>query len=146
MTDRFKQKMMSQLGDEVFRGKNAFPEYTHLRQNFWNVPRPKRLSKEDSSVCCCSPGIENCSGNVAVGSVLSGCGHECLNRLSYIHCDQKTCPCGILCANKPFHQLEMPKMEVFLTSSKGWGVKAAETIPCGTFIVEYTGEVIDTWK
>lgn len=146
MTDRFKQKMMSQLGDDVFRGKNAFPEYTHLRQNFWNVPRPKRLSKEDSSVCCCSPGIENCSGNVAVGSVLSGCGHECLNRLSYIHCDQKTCPCGILCANKPFHQLEMPKMEVFLTSSKGWGVKAAETIPCGTFIVEYTGEVIDTME
>jgi hypothetical protein len=30
-------------------------------------------------------------------------------------------------------------MEVFLTEDKGWGVRAAQLIPPGTFIVEYAG-------
>lgn len=29
-----------------------------------------------------------------------GCGEECLNRLSYIHCDPKLCPCGPECSNR----------------------------------------------
>lgn len=29
-----------------------------------------------------------------------GCGEECLNRLSYIHCDPKLCPCGLQCSNR----------------------------------------------
>ena len=31
-------------------------------------------------------------------------------------------------------------MEVFLTSNRGWGVKAGEPITRGAFIVEYAGE------
>ena len=41
---------------------------------------------------------------------------------------------------RPFHQLSSPKVDVFLTSNRGWGVRAAEPIPKGTFIVEYAGE------
>ncbi|BDA47993.1 probable histone-lysine N-methyltransferase, H3 lysine-36 and H4 lysine-20 specific isoform at N-terminal half [Coccomyxa sp. Obi] len=73
----------------------------------------------------------------------TGCGENCLNRLSYIHCDPKQCPCGEYCSNRPFHALPMPKTELFLTENRGWGVKAAEHIPRGTFIVEYAGEVIE---
>ncbi len=112
----------------------------------------------------------------------TGCGENCLNRLSYIHCDPKQCPCGEYCSNRcarhtfapetpsaaaslarhqskywtggaaasmmlscgsklcrPFHALPMPKTELFLTDNRGWGVKAAEHIPRGTFIVEYAG-------
>jgi hypothetical protein len=29
-----------------------------------------------------------------------GCGENCLNRLSYIHCDPKQCPCGEHCSNR----------------------------------------------
>lgn len=29
-----------------------------------------------------------------------GCGEECLNRLSFIHCDPKLCPCGHQCGNR----------------------------------------------
>ncbi|KAK9907625.1 hypothetical protein WJX75_007200 [Coccomyxa subellipsoidea] len=72
-----------------------------------------------------------------------GCGENCLNRLSYIHCDPKQCPCGEHCSNRPFHLLPVPKTELFLTDNRGWGVKAAEQIPRGTFIVEYAGEVIE---
>ncbi|GAB4819069.1 hypothetical protein N2152v2_006115 [Parachlorella kessleri] len=73
-----------------------------------------------------------------------GCGDNCLNRLSLIHCDSRTCPCGERCSNRPFWQLDQPGMEVFLTDTKGWGVRAAQPIPRGTFIVEYAGEVINT--
>lgn len=42
---------------------------------------------------------------------------------------------------RPFHALSMPKTELFLTENRGWGVKAAEHIPRGTFIVEYAGSL-----
>jgi hypothetical protein len=29
-----------------------------------------------------------------------GCGEDCLNRLSFIHCDPKLCPCGASCSNR----------------------------------------------
>jgi AWS domain len=41
-----------------------------------------------------------------------GCGEDCLNRHSYIHCDAKLCPAGAACSNRPFHQLRPPQMEV----------------------------------
>ena len=41
-----------------------------------------------------------------------GCGEDCLNRHSYIHCDAKLCPAGAACSNRPFHQLRPPPMEV----------------------------------
>jgi hypothetical protein len=72
-----------------------------------------------------------------------GCGDNCLNRLSYFHCDPRVCPCGERCANRPFHQLPSPPMEVFLTRDRGWGVRAAAPISAGVFLVEYAGEVID---
>ncbi len=35
--------------------------------------------------------------------------------------------------------LQLPKMDLFLTGNRGWGVKAAAPIPRGAFIVEYAG-------
>ncbi|KAL0051651.1 hypothetical protein WJX82_011245 [Trebouxia sp. C0006] len=78
----------------------------------------------------------------AVSAQELGCGDDCLNRLSFIHCDAKLCPCGASCTNRPFHQLASPQVEVFLTTNRGWGVKAAEPIAKGTFIIEYAGEVV----
>ena len=60
-------------------------------------------------------------------------------RLSFIHCDARTCPCGDRCSNRPFVALPPPDMEVFLTANKGWGVRARSRIPRGTFVVEYAG-------
>ena len=36
----------------------------------------------------------------AVAAERVGCGEDCLNRLSYIHCDPKLCPCGDKCSNR----------------------------------------------
>ena len=47
-------------------------------------------------------------------------------------------------ACRPFHQLQSPKVEVFLTLDRGWGVKAAQPITKGIFIVEYAGQFCTT--
>ena len=75
--------------------------------------------------------------------LLVGCGDHCLNRLSFIHCDQRTCPCGPYCSNKPFHLLKPPPLDVFLTVNRGHGVRVTEGLGGGRFVVEYAGEVID---
>lgn len=72
---------------------------------------------------------------------LVGCGEHCLNRLSFIHCDPRTCPCGPLCSNKPFHLLQAPQLEVFLTENRGHGVRVTHPLGRGQFVVEYAGEV-----
>ncbi len=81
------------------------------------------------------------AANHAAAAPQVGCGDSCLNRISFIHCDRATCPCGDRCTNRPFVELASPAMEVFLTPDKGWGVRAAAFIPRGSFIVEYAGEV-----
>jgi hypothetical protein len=73
--------------------------------------------------------------------VVVGCTENCLNRLSYIHCDPRTCPCGLACTNKPFHQLKAPPLEVFLTENRGHGVRLTQGLDKGQFVVEYAGEV-----
>lgn len=44
-----------------------------------------------------------------------------------------------LMVRRPFHLLPQPRMEVFLTDNRGHGVRAAEPIARGTFVVEYAG-------
>lgn len=73
--------------------------------------------------------------------ILVGCTENCLNRLSYIHCDPRTCPCGTACTNKPFHLLKAPPLEVFLTDNRGHGVRLTQPLDKGQFVVEYAGEV-----
>uniref|UniRef100_A0A5K3FNL1 Histone-lysine N-methyltransferase n=1 Tax=Mesocestoides corti TaxID=53468 RepID=A0A5K3FNL1_MESCO len=54
-----------------------------------------------------------------------------------------TCGCGPTC---PFRVVQLGRkvpLTVFRTSNgRGWGVKAAERIPKGTFVCEYIGEII----
>lgn len=35
--------------------------------------------------------------------------------------------------------MQSPQVEVFLTTNRGWGVKAGHPIKKGTFVVEYAG-------
>lgn len=157
LSDGRMKKMVTKFGQEMFDGRNTFPSYSHVTRNVWTVPRPKGHKWDEVSVCSCYPVPtfleemdalgENRPANlpeVQGDSVLQGCGTSCLNRVSFIHCNKKICPCGDMCQNKPFHMLDSPKMEVFLTSSKGWGVRSAENISQGSFIAEYAGEVINT--
>jgi len=47
---------------------------------------------------------------------------------------------ALLC--RSFEELKSPLVEAFLTPNRGWGVKAAQPIQDGCFVVEYVGEFI----
>ncbi|XP_062328661.1 histone-lysine N-methyltransferase SETMAR [Osmerus eperlanus] len=53
------------------------------------------------------------------------------------------CGCGEACYNRVVQRGLGIRLGVYLTEDRGWGLKALETIPCGTFVCEYAGEVID---
>jgi hypothetical protein len=47
---------------------------------------------------------------------------------------------ALLC--RSFEELKSPLVEAFLTPNRGWGVKAAQPIQDGCFVVEYVGECL----
>lgn len=125
------------------------------------MPLPPRVPRDDIPVCLCHP--------PALEGQL-GCGEDCLNRISHILCerparqlavcppqvrppltpayplapagDPKTCPCGDRCSNVPFQRRREADMAIELTETRGWGAFAKRRIAKGTFVCEYTGEVV----
>lgn len=54
------------------------------------------------------------------------------------------CECDENCLNRVTQQPRVYPLIIFKTADgRGWGVKAAKHIPKGTYLMEYTGEVID---
>lgn len=55
----------------------------------------------------------------------------------------KRCKCGPDCINRVVQKGRFVRLSIFRTSTGcGWGVKALENIPKGSFVSEYVGEVI----
>lgn len=52
------------------------------------------------------------------------------------------CQCGESCQNRLVQHGLRLRLQVFRTASKGWGVRALEPIPSGSFVCEYAGEVL----
>ncbi|KAJ7515986.1 hypothetical protein O6H91_22G037200 [Diphasiastrum complanatum] len=53
------------------------------------------------------------------------------------------CGCPPTCHNRVTQHGIKHRLEVFKTKQKGWGVRSWDSIPSGSFICEYIGEVID---
>ncbi|XP_029947243.1 histone-lysine N-methyltransferase SETMAR-like [Salarias fasciatus] len=53
------------------------------------------------------------------------------------------CSCGDSCSNRVVQKGLQARLEVCSTQDRGWGVRALEEMPLGTFVCEYAGEVID---
>ncbi|XP_029539637.1 histone-lysine N-methyltransferase SETMAR [Oncorhynchus nerka] len=52
------------------------------------------------------------------------------------------CGCSEACCNRVVQRGLGLKLCVYPTEDRGWGMRALEPIPCGTFVCEYAGEVI----
>ena len=50
---------------------------------------------------------------------------------------------GDLCRNRRLRNADYASCVPFYTGNRGWGLKAAQPIEAGEFVVEYVGEVID---
>lgn len=54
-----------------------------------------------------------------------------------------SCKCPPTCHNRVGQKGMKFRLQVFKTKSMGWGVKTLDFIPCGSFVCEYIGEVLD---
>ncbi|XP_056288053.1 histone-lysine N-methyltransferase EHMT1 isoform X3 [Pseudoliparis swirei] len=52
------------------------------------------------------------------------------------------CSCWRTCKNRVVQNGIRTRLQVFRTRKKGWGVRAVQDIPQGTFVCEYVGEII----
>lgn len=52
------------------------------------------------------------------------------------------CSCSDACSNRVVQRGLRLRLEVCSTKNRGWGVRALEAIPLGTFVCEYAGELI----
>jgi [histone H3]-lysine9 N-trimethyltransferase SUV39H len=58
-------------------------------------------------------------------------------------CSEK-CACGEICMNRVTQWPRKFPLEIFKTADdRGWGIRAKSRIPQGSYLIEYTGEVID---
>ncbi|MQL89820.1 hypothetical protein Taro_022403 [Colocasia esculenta] len=96
----------------------------------------RKQKDEDIAVCVCKFDADDPD---------SACGERCLNVLTSTECTPGYCPCGDNCKNQKFQKCECPKLKLFKTEGRGWGLLADEDIMAGQFVIEYCGEVI-SWK
>jgi histone-lysine N-methyltransferase SETD2 len=108
--------------------------YKSIVRNIY-LERPERTaSREETPICGCT--------YVAGKAPHEYCGADCINRLTFVECNPRYCPLGRTCSNQRFQRREYAPLERFLAGAKGWGVRAVEDVPAGTFLIEYVGEVI----
>ncbi|MDP2439525.1 MAG: SET domain-containing protein-lysine N-methyltransferase [archaeon] len=119
--------------------ENGCPPYERIVKNVHPIAtkgRGGRRTEEDGDdVCRCT--------------VEQQCGEQsgCLNRSVYVECAEEhgwDAGAGIrlACENRKFTHRKYRQTVPFPTESKGWGLRAEEAIPAGSFIIEYVGEVI----
>lgn len=68
---------------------------------------------------------------------------NCINRLTSVECNNKTCACGKDCQNQRFQKHQYASVKVIQTEKKGYGLVAMRDVPEHLFVYEYIGEVID---
>jgi histone-lysine N-methyltransferase SETD2 len=90
--------------------------------------------------CDCKPSVKN--------GINHACGDDsdCINRLTSIECINDRCGCGDDCQNQRFQKRQYARVDVINTEKKGYGLRALEDIPQGTFVYEYIGDVITEAK
>ena len=120
--------------------RNQPPQYKHLfRLDYDSWPGgDKALATSIPSDCCVCE---------------TQCDHRCLNRMMMIECfdvhGKKDIVCRLSdtcegnCGNRLFQRKEYVKVTQFVEGEMGWGLKAAESLPKGSLVIEYLGEVIN---
>ncbi|KAG9066757.1 histone methyltransferase set2 [Linnemannia hyalina] len=83
-----------------------------------------------------------CKFNPHVDPRWKACGPDCINRNLLVECIEDDCPCGSYCLNRRFQMRQNARVDVVKTEKKGFGLRAREDLPTGSFVMEYIGEVL----
>ncbi|KAJ3042332.1 histone methyltransferase set2 [Rhizophlyctis rosea] len=115
--------------------------YTHISKNEYKgkaTGRNKQFNAvEEVFRCECTyvPGRDMRTQACGVDS-------DCINRTCMLECAVDDCPAGEHCQNRNMQLKRYPRIEVFRTEKKGFGLRALEDIHAGLLVIEYCGEVI----
>ncbi|XVF54864.1 hypothetical protein PTKIN_Ptkin05aG0215300 [Pterospermum kingtungense] len=137
------------LGKEriPIRAMNAWDDEKPLFFNYvTNVIHPK--SYKPSMIgdgCDCDDGCsdsEDCPCFIKNGGDTYNYEERLIKAKPFIIECGPSCKCFTSCINRVSQRGIRFPLEVFKTKTRGWGVRSRSFIPCGSFICEYTGEIL----
>uniref|UniRef100_A0A665WF93 Euchromatic histone-lysine N-methyltransferase 1a n=1 Tax=Echeneis naucrates TaxID=173247 RepID=A0A665WF93_ECHNA len=148
---------------DISRGYEAVPitcvngvDSEPCPQNFKYIPdncvtSPLDIDKDITHLqhCNCT---DDCSSSTCICGQLSlRCWYDSDGRLPLDFCQREppvlfecnhACSCWRTCRNRVVQKGLRARLQLFKTQKMGWGVRAMQDIPQGTFICEYVGEII----
>ncbi|XP_070706429.1 histone-lysine N-methyltransferase EHMT1 [Pempheris klunzingeri] len=123
--------------------------YKYIPENCVTSPMNIDRNITHLQYCVCK---EDCSTSICMCGQLSlRCWYDKSGRLLPEFCCEQpplifecnhACSCWRTCKNRVVQNGLRTRLQIFRTSKKGWGVRALQDIPQGTFICEYVGEII----
>lgn len=158
--DRLGEKVLSR---DISRGYEAIPitcvngvDSEPCPENFKYIPdscvtSPMNIDKDITHLqhCLCK---DDCSSNNCMCGQLSlRCWYDKEGRLPLEFCQKEppvlfecnhACFCWKTCRNRVVQNGLRVRLQLYKTQKMGWGVRALQDIPQGSFICEYVGEII----
>nr|XP_020454856.1 histone-lysine N-methyltransferase EHMT1-like isoform X1 [Monopterus albus] len=151
------------LSRDISRGYEAVPitcvngvDNESCPENFKYIPdncvtSPLNIDKDITRLQHCSC-TDDCSSSTCMCGQLSlQCWYDSEGRLPLDFCQREplvlfecnhACSCWRTCRNRVVQNGLRVRLQLFRTQKMGWGVRALQDIPQGTFICEYVGEII----
>uniref|UniRef100_A0A7N6APJ3 Euchromatic histone-lysine N-methyltransferase 1a n=1 Tax=Anabas testudineus TaxID=64144 RepID=A0A7N6APJ3_ANATE len=151
------------LSRDISRGYEAIPitcvngvDSEPCPENFKYIPdncvtSPLNIDKDITHLQHCSC-TDDCSSSTCMCGQLSlQCWYDSEGRLPLDFCQREppvlfecnhACSCWRTCRNRVVQNGLRVQLQLFRTQTMGWGVKAMQDIPQGTFVCEYVGEII----
>ncbi|KAM6902921.1 histone-lysine N-methyltransferase EHMT1 [Xenentodon cancila] len=124
-------------------------DYKYISENCVTSPMNIDRNITHLQYCVCK---EDCSSSICMCGQLSlrcwynksGCllPEFCREEPPLIFECNHACSCWRTCKNRVVQNGLRTRLQLFRTSKKGWGVRALQDIPQGTFVCEYVGEII----
>uniref|UniRef100_A0A8C7ZRP7 Euchromatic histone-lysine N-methyltransferase 1b n=1 Tax=Oryzias sinensis TaxID=183150 RepID=A0A8C7ZRP7_9TELE len=124
-------------------------DYKYISENCVTSPLNIDRNITHLQYCVCK---EDCSSSICMCGQLSlRCWYDKHGRLLPEFCREEpplifecnhACSCWKTCRNRVVQKGLRTRLQLFRTRKKGWGVRALQDIPKGTFVCEYVGEII----
>ncbi|TKS78009.1 Histone-lysine N-methyltransferase EHMT1 [Collichthys lucidus] len=151
------------LSRDISRGYEAVPitcvngvDSEPCPENFKYIPdncvtSPLNIDKDITHLQHCSCTDDCASSTCVCGQLSLRCWYDSEGRLPLDFCQREppvlfecnhACSCWRTCRNRVVQNGLRVRLQLFKTQKMGWGVKAMQDIPQGTFICEYVGEII----
>ncbi|XP_072289075.1 histone-lysine N-methyltransferase EHMT1a isoform X2 [Eucyclogobius newberryi] len=115
------------------------------------VTSPLNVDKDITNLKHCSCTDDCSSVSCMCGQLSLRCWYDKEGRLPLDFCQREpqvlyecnhACSCWRTCRNRVVQNGLRVRLQVYKTQKMGWGVRAMQDIPQGTFICEYVGEII----